>query len=174
MTEDDLSQTKAPKLAQLAKSALIESAATEVVSIGRALFKDGEPSDPELQRRYRLYKRLEAALALPSGRSAWRLCIRLTASTEQIKLGARPDAHWHLQPTPTRYLDGRTLAVALCAPSRAAQHVARRIGAPADDPRRKGRRCSVQAARTDNPKPWRDAPQVSESGGSGFRSVPGH
>ena len=27
----------------------------------------GEPSDPELQRRYRLYKRLEAALALPAG-----------------------------------------------------------------------------------------------------------
>ena len=47
--------------------ALIESAATEVVSIVRALFKDGEPSDPDLQRRYRLYKRLEAALALPAG-----------------------------------------------------------------------------------------------------------
>jgi len=26
----------------------------EVVSIGRVLFKDGEPSDPELPRRYRL------------------------------------------------------------------------------------------------------------------------
>jgi hypothetical protein len=38
-----------------------------VVSIGRALFKDGEPSDPELQRRYRFYKRLEAGLALPAG-----------------------------------------------------------------------------------------------------------
>ena len=35
--------------------------------IGRALFKHGEPSDPELQRRYRLYKALEAALALPAG-----------------------------------------------------------------------------------------------------------
>ena len=38
-----------------------------MVSIGRALFKDGEPSDSESQRRYRLYKRLEAALALPAG-----------------------------------------------------------------------------------------------------------
>jgi len=37
------------------------------VSIGRVLFKDGEPKDPELQHQYRLYKRLEAALALPAG-----------------------------------------------------------------------------------------------------------
>jgi hypothetical protein len=29
--------------------------------------KSGEPSGPELQRRYRLYKRLKAALALPAG-----------------------------------------------------------------------------------------------------------
>ena len=67
MTKDDLSAEKRAALAQLAKAALIESAATEVVSIGRALFKHGEPSDPELQRRYRLYKALEAALALPAG-----------------------------------------------------------------------------------------------------------
>jgi len=63
LTEDDLSADQRAALAQLAKSALIESAATEVVSIGRTLFKDGEPSDPESQRRYRLYKALEAALA---------------------------------------------------------------------------------------------------------------
>jgi hypothetical protein len=31
------------------------------------VFKDGEPSVPELQGRYRLYKRLEADLALPAG-----------------------------------------------------------------------------------------------------------
>ena len=60
MTEDDLSADQRAALAQLAKSALIESAAMEVVSIGRVLFKDGEPSDPESQRRYRLFKRLEA------------------------------------------------------------------------------------------------------------------
>jgi hypothetical protein len=59
---------------------MIESAATEVVSIGRALFKDSEPSDPELQRRYRLYKRLEEALALPEGHNGWRLSIKRTAS----------------------------------------------------------------------------------------------
>ena len=53
MTEDDLSADQRAALAQLAKSALMESAAAEVVSIGCALFKDGEPSDPELQRRYR-------------------------------------------------------------------------------------------------------------------------
>ena len=67
MTDDDLSADQRAALAQLAKSALIESAATEVVSIGRALFKNGEPSDPESQRRYRFYKALEAALALPAG-----------------------------------------------------------------------------------------------------------
>jgi hypothetical protein len=39
--------------------------------VGRALFKDGESVDPELQRRYRLYKRVEAALALLQDRSAW-------------------------------------------------------------------------------------------------------
>jgi hypothetical protein len=47
LTEDDLSTDQPAALAELAKSALIESAATEVVSIGRALFKHGEPSDPE-------------------------------------------------------------------------------------------------------------------------------
>jgi uncharacterized protein (DUF1786 family) len=45
----------------------MEAAAAELVDVGRALFKDGEPVDPELQRRYRLYKRVEAALALPAG-----------------------------------------------------------------------------------------------------------
>ena len=57
MTEDDLSADQRAALAQLAKAALIESAATEVVSIGRALFKDGEPSDPELQRTEWLFPR---------------------------------------------------------------------------------------------------------------------
>jgi hypothetical protein len=45
-------------------------AAPLVVSVGRVLFKDGEPSDPALQRRYRLYKRSEAASALPAGAAA--------------------------------------------------------------------------------------------------------
>jgi hypothetical protein len=65
MTKDELANERAA-LADV-KSALVESAATEVVSVGHVLFKDGEPSDPALQRRYRLYKRLEAALALPAG-----------------------------------------------------------------------------------------------------------
>jgi hypothetical protein len=45
----------------------LESTAAEVVHAGHALFKDGEPTDPALQRRYRLYKRVEAALAVPAG-----------------------------------------------------------------------------------------------------------
>jgi hypothetical protein len=34
---------------------------------GHALFKNGKPTDPDLKRRYHLYKRVEAALALPAG-----------------------------------------------------------------------------------------------------------
>ena len=85
MTEDDFSADQRAVLAQLAKSALIESAATEVVSIGRTLFKDGEPSDPESQRRYRLYKRLEAALALPVGPLRQEALHRRTANSGQIR-----------------------------------------------------------------------------------------
>jgi hypothetical protein len=65
LTKDDLSGEQ-QALAH-AKAALVESAATELATIERAPFKEGEPSDPELQRRYRLYERLEAALALPAG-----------------------------------------------------------------------------------------------------------
>jgi hypothetical protein len=50
LTKDGLSADQRAALAQFAKSAMIESAATEVVSIGRALFKDGERSDPESPR----------------------------------------------------------------------------------------------------------------------------
>ena len=85
--EDDLSAER-QALAD-AKSALVESAAIEVVTIGRALFKDGEPSDPELQRRYRLYKRLEAALERPAGPQRLEALIRRTANSEQIRLMAR-------------------------------------------------------------------------------------
>jgi hypothetical protein len=103
LIKDDLSADQRAALAH-AKSALVESAATEVVSIGRALFKDGEPSDPELQRRYRLYKRLEAALALPAGPQ--QLCIRRTASSGQISR-ARPE---------TTRLSVRLRAPSRCSP----------------------------------------------------------
>jgi hypothetical protein len=45
----------------------IEVAAAELVQLGDALFKDGGPSDPVLHRRYQLYKRVKAAVALPPG-----------------------------------------------------------------------------------------------------------
>jgi hypothetical protein len=45
----------------------MEATAVEQVDAGRALFKDREHADPNLQRRYRLYRRVEAALALPAG-----------------------------------------------------------------------------------------------------------
>ena len=45
----------------------IEAAAAEIVEVGDLLFRGGEPSDPALLRRYRLYTRVEAAVALPVG-----------------------------------------------------------------------------------------------------------
>lgn len=45
----------------------MEAAAAEHVEAGDALFRNGEPADPALRHRYRLYKRVQAALALPAG-----------------------------------------------------------------------------------------------------------
>ena len=59
MTEDDLSgPTRRTRAA-------CEIGTDRVRSHGGG--EHSEPSDPELQRRYRLYKPLEAALALPAG-----------------------------------------------------------------------------------------------------------
>jgi hypothetical protein len=44
-----------------------EAAAAELVAVGDLLFQDGEPADPALLRRDRLYTRVKAALALPPG-----------------------------------------------------------------------------------------------------------
>jgi hypothetical protein len=38
----------------------MEAAAAELVQLGDALFRGGEPSDPALLRRYQLYKRVKA------------------------------------------------------------------------------------------------------------------
>jgi hypothetical protein len=45
----------------------VEAAGAEIVEKGDLLFKGGEPSDPALLGRYRFYKRVKAALALPPG-----------------------------------------------------------------------------------------------------------
>ena len=47
MTNNAVAANQRAALAQFAKSALVVSAAIEVVSVGRALFKDGAPRDPE-------------------------------------------------------------------------------------------------------------------------------
>jgi hypothetical protein len=44
-----------------------ETAAAELVEVGDLLFRGGEPSDSALLRRYRLYRRVKAAVALPPG-----------------------------------------------------------------------------------------------------------
>ena len=45
----------------------VEAAATELVELGDALFRHGASTDPALLRRYQLYARVKAALALPHG-----------------------------------------------------------------------------------------------------------
>ena len=45
----------------------IEESAAELIELGDLLFARGEPSDPALLRRYQLYKRVKAAVALPPG-----------------------------------------------------------------------------------------------------------
>jgi hypothetical protein len=67
MTEDDSAEERAAreKFARWLQEA--EAAAAELVEVGDALFKHGEPSDPDLLRRYRLYTRVKAAVALPLG-----------------------------------------------------------------------------------------------------------
>jgi len=47
LTNNAVAANQRAALAQFAKSALVVSAAIEVVSVGRALFKDGAPRDPE-------------------------------------------------------------------------------------------------------------------------------
>ena len=45
----------------------IEEAAAEIVAVGDLLFRAGKPSDPVMLRRYELYTRVKAAVALPFG-----------------------------------------------------------------------------------------------------------
>ena len=45
----------------------MEAVAAELVEVGDALFRSGPPSNPDLLRRYRLCRRVKAALALLPG-----------------------------------------------------------------------------------------------------------
>jgi hypothetical protein len=62
VSKDDSAQERA-----LAKLHEMEAAAAELVFLGDLLFRRGQPSDPALQQRYRLYARVKAAVALPPG-----------------------------------------------------------------------------------------------------------
>jgi hypothetical protein len=61
MSKDDSAEERA-----CAKLQEIEDSAAELILLGDLLFRGGEPADPALQRRYRLYTR-EAAVAVPPG-----------------------------------------------------------------------------------------------------------
>ena len=66
MSKDELAEERAARV-KFEKSSQEMEAAAEVVEVGDALFRYGEPADPALLRRFRLYQRVKAALALPAG-----------------------------------------------------------------------------------------------------------
>jgi hypothetical protein len=75
----------------------MEAAAAELVEIGDALFKHGEPSDPAFLPRYQMYKRVvKAALALPMKleRAADNCTRHSSTMTENTNMIARN----HLEP----------------------------------------------------------------------------
>jgi hypothetical protein len=72
MSKDESVEERAARVKFERSLREIEAAAAELVEVGDLLFRGGEPSDPALLRRYRLYKRVKATVAL--GRSAGRHC----------------------------------------------------------------------------------------------------
>jgi hypothetical protein len=67
MTKDECSEERAAREKFERWLVEMEAAAAEIVEVGDLLFRGGEPSDPALPPRYRLYMRVKAALALPLG-----------------------------------------------------------------------------------------------------------
>jgi hypothetical protein len=67
MNKDDTAEERAARERFLGSLREMEEAAAELVELGDVLFGGGEPTDPALLRRYRLYKQAKAALALPMG-----------------------------------------------------------------------------------------------------------
>jgi hypothetical protein len=63
MSKDESAEERAAR----ARLQEMEDAAAELVELGDLLFRRGEPCDPALMRRYELYKRVKAAVALPMG-----------------------------------------------------------------------------------------------------------
>jgi hypothetical protein len=64
-SEDESAEERAAREKFEAWLQEIEAAAAEVIEVGNLLFRHGEPTDPALLRRYRLY--VKAAVALPPG-----------------------------------------------------------------------------------------------------------
>ena len=67
MNKNDTAEERAARERFMKSLREMEEAAAELVELGDALFRGGEPTDPALLRRYRLYRRAKAALALPMG-----------------------------------------------------------------------------------------------------------
>jgi len=67
MNKDEVAEERTARERLEAWLREMEAAAAEIVEVGDLLFSRGEPSDPALLRRYQLYTRVKAALALPIG-----------------------------------------------------------------------------------------------------------
>ena len=64
MAKDETADERARAIEWLRE---IEASAPELVEVGDLLFSRGDPSNPGLLPRYKLYTRVQAALALPTG-----------------------------------------------------------------------------------------------------------
>jgi len=67
MSENESADERAARVKFERSLQHVEAMAADLVQAGDALFKDQEPTDPALLRRYRLYTRVKAALPLSVG-----------------------------------------------------------------------------------------------------------
>jgi hypothetical protein len=74
----------------------MEVAAAELLEVGDVLFKHGEPSDPALVRRYRLYKRVKAAVALLAGQERVVALRAARIDGDRMQSEVSPAAHYRL------------------------------------------------------------------------------
>jgi hypothetical protein len=80
MVKDETAEGRARRAIEWLQE--IWESATELVEVGDLLLRHGQPKDPALLRRYALYKRVKAAVALPPGPER-------IAALQEAKIGER-------------------------------------------------------------------------------------